>query len=332
MKILCFALLLFLPGRPGPCFPVLLNEGRLAYDDKKFDTAIKRWNGALKCPDADESRRALLRQWIDLAAERKKGAANTTPPKRRDFVEKFETPNGVPTGQVDWSAQYVEAEGMAVIDRVKYTSEAQAIAMATRGAEIVAYANLLEIAQGVRVQRSTTVRDLMTESDVVRTEVQGIVRGARRVGEPLEKAGMVHVRVRMPLYDLAPLAAKESGGIVATHPPDPRPQPVGWLLPPAPGDSAALLLRFDGGRFDPALSLVITDDSGLTLFDFAALVSPTGETARSSDWNGPKLEARAEQRADGTVRLLSNTDVVLSYLKQRALSGNTARPAVAFLP
>jgi len=330
MKTCFFTLLFSLACWPGPdCFPLLLNQGRTAFDQQKYDTAIKKWNGALLCPDADAPRRALLRQWIELAHERKTGPMRTA---RREFVEKYETASDKIAGQVNWSRQYVEAEGMAVVDRAKYALEAQAVAVATRGAEVVAYANLLEIAQGVRVQRTTTVRDLMTESDVVRTEVQGIIRGARREGEPLEKGGIVYVKVRMPLYDLAPLAGKESGVMAGARAPDPRPLSVGWLLPAGPGDSRALLLRFDDGRFDPALAPSLTDEGGRPLFDLAALISPTGTTPGSPDWNGPLLEARAAQQADGTVRLLSNADAVLPYLQRRAEAGGKARPGVAFLP
>lgn len=330
MKIVFLSLLFSLTGLPGPCYSVLFEQGHEAFKQKKYDTAIKKWRGGLECPDADVPERALLRQWIDLAGERKKGTATTAAPARRDFVEKIEKPSGA--AQIDWSNQYLEAGGMAVIDRDKYASKAQAEAVAVRGAEIVAYANLLEIAQGVRVQRSTTVRDLMTESDVVRTEVQGIVRAARRVGEPIEKNGAMYVRVRMPLYELAPLTAQTAGTDAYPKQPALRPEPVGWLLPPAPGDSLALLLRFSDGRFDPTLAPVLTDETGTALFDLSTLIgAPAEGVALPPDWAGPKLDARAEQRDDGTVRLLDNAGAVLEYLRKRAAAGDRSQPAVVFL-
>lgn len=331
MKIVFLALLLLANAqRPGPCYQLLFEEGRTACDQKKYDTAIKKWEGGLLCPDAGRNERALLRQWIDFAKEKKKGAANTAPPKRRDFVEKVLTPTG--PGQIDWSNQFVEAEGVAVIDRKRYANAAQARAVAIRGAEIVGYANLLEIAKGVRVQRTTTVRDLMTESDVVRTEVEGIVRGARRVGEPEEKDDVIYVQVRMPLYQLSTLSIRTTG--IGAYPETPalRPEPVGWLLPPPPGDSLALLLRFNDSRFDPALAPVIADETGTVLFDLSGLIAPPGGApAAPPDWNGPKLEARAIQRADGTVHLPDNTGEVLEYLRKRAETGGKMQPVVAFL-
>lgn len=326
-------LLLLLCCRPfflaGPCFEFLLNKGIAELEAKNYDKALLKWNGAMECPDAGPGERALLRQWIAIANERKTGPVRAG---RREFVENFEAKTDKTAGQVNWSRQFVEAEGMAVIDRVKYANEAQARAVALRGAEVVAYANLLEITKGVRVQRSTTVRDLMTESDVVRTEVEGIVRGARREGEPREKDGLMYVRVRMPLYELSPLAAQTAAAAAAApNPLYPRPEPAGWLLPPVPGETRALLLRFDG-PFNPALAPVIADDQGNTLFDLSVLIAPPGSApAVPPDWNGPKLEARAVQRADGTLHLPDNAGEVLAYLRERAETGGKMQPVVAFL-
>lgn len=312
----------------GPCYSELFQEGYAAFNEKKYATAIKKWKGGLLCPDAGVSERALLRQWIELAHEKKKNAGQAPAPTRRNFVEKIETPAG--DGQIDWTERYVEAMGMAVIDRNKYALEAQAKAMAIRGAEAVAYANLLEIAQGVRVQRNTTVRDLATESDLVRTEVRGIVRGARQVGEPLEKDGMMHVRVRMPLYDLAPLAAQTPDNVAYHHLQLPRPQATGWLLPPVPGEDRALLLRFDQ-YFDPALAPIIADDAGKTRFDLSVLIAPAGNAGAPPDWNMPRLEAGAVQRPDGTIQLLNNATEVLEYLERMTKIGYKTQPIVAFL-
>ena len=44
-------------------------------------------------------------------------------------------------GQVNWSEQYIEAKGTAVIDYDRFPNQAQARAMATRGAIVVAQRN-----------------------------------------------------------------------------------------------------------------------------------------------------------------------------------------------
>jgi hypothetical protein len=82
-------------------------------------------------------------------------------------------------GKVDWSSQFIEAKGESVLDPERFKNPAQAKAMATRGAVVVAQRNLLEIVKGVHVQGETTVEDMMTKRDLITTRVEGIVKGAQ---------------------------------------------------------------------------------------------------------------------------------------------------------
>ncbi|MES2389529.1 MAG: hypothetical protein V4543_16110, partial [Bacteroidota bacterium] len=103
-------------------------------------------------------------------------------------------------GLVNWTGQFVEAKGTGIINNEKFKIPAQAKAAAQRAAMADAQRNLLEIVKGVDVNSETTVKDLMLESDNIRTQVQGIVKGAQLQGEPVEKDGAVFVTLRMPLY------------------------------------------------------------------------------------------------------------------------------------
>jgi len=54
---------------------------------------------------------------------------------------------------------------------------------AIRAAEVMAYRRLAEIINGVHVSGQATVRECALESDAVRTAVNGLIRGARKVHE-----------------------------------------------------------------------------------------------------------------------------------------------------
>lgn len=103
-------------------------------------------------------------------------------------------------GKVNWTEQYVEAIGFSVLDTARFKNPAQARAMAQRGAVVVAQRNLLEIVQGVNINSETTVKDFMIESDIIKTKIEGVLKGATIVGEAVEKFGMIEVTMRVPLY------------------------------------------------------------------------------------------------------------------------------------
>ena len=61
----------------------------------------------------------------------------------------------------------------------KAVNAAQARLMAERAAKVDGYRNLLEQAYGLQVTGSTTVRDFVTQSDTVRTQLDAFIRGAK---------------------------------------------------------------------------------------------------------------------------------------------------------
>jgi hypothetical protein len=71
--------------------------------------------------------------------------------------------------------------------------------MAERAAQVVAYRNLLEAIKGVRVDSTTTVENFMVTSDVIRTEVSGIIQGATVMDKKYMSDGSVEVTVGMKL-------------------------------------------------------------------------------------------------------------------------------------
>lgn len=102
-------------------------------------------------------------------------------------------------GQINWTEQYIEATGSGIAP--SQGNAGQQKLMARRAAVADAYRQLAEVVEGVQVTAETTVRNYVTESDLIRTRVQAVLKGAQPVGEPrLTADGAVEMTVRMPLY------------------------------------------------------------------------------------------------------------------------------------
>ena len=180
-----------------------------------------------------------------------------------------------PGGSVNWTDQYVQARGESVIDTVRFKNKAQARAMAVRGAVVVAQRNLLEIVNGVRVHGETTVENMITTSDVVYTRVDGLIRGAEMVGEPVEEYGMMVVKMKVPIYQQNGLAGavyptlgeslKSSGAILPGLETGQKEQMH---------ESGRFVFNMGGLEYDPAMFPVITDEEGNILLDLTKIYNP----------------------------------------------------------
>lgn len=184
-------------------------------------------------------------------------------------------------GQVNWSTQYIEATGTGIVDNERYKNPAQARAMAIRGATVVAQRNLLEIVKGVHVQGETTVEDMMTTRDFIVTRVDGIVKGAQPVGQPMERDGMVEVRLRMPLYAEGGLATAVYDAVPETLPTDSPYQQAETATTEAAQMGAnvpdkGLAFQMNGKPFDPSLFPVVVDENGQVVLDMKKLYKPGG--------------------------------------------------------
>lgn len=87
-------------------------------------------------------------------------------------------------GGINWVEGYVRATGNGTSDR---KSAAQARLLAMRAARVDAQRNILEMIKGVKVDSQTTVENFMVTQDIIRTNVSGVVKGARIVKESVEK-------------------------------------------------------------------------------------------------------------------------------------------------
>jgi hypothetical protein len=102
------------------------------------------------------------------------------------------------SGQINWTVGEVTATGIGAPPAMPVNA-AQARAMTERAAFVVALRNLLETVKGVRVDSETVVENFMTKSDVIKTRVSGIVRGARVLKTRYLSDGSVEVLVGMSM-------------------------------------------------------------------------------------------------------------------------------------
>ena len=128
-------------------------------------------------------------------------------------------------GMINWTSGEVYATGIGV-PPPNAVNPAQARAMAERAAQVVAYRNLLEIVKGVRVDSETVVENFMTKSDIIRTKVDGIIKGAMPVKKQYLSDGSVEVTVVMRMKgDFLNAVVPETFGSSVLPMPPLRPAP-----------------------------------------------------------------------------------------------------------
>ncbi len=194
----------------------------------------------------------------------------------QNTVSMSEWVDKVGQGSVNWSAGYIEAVGIgAPPDRS--IGKINARPMALRAAKVDAYRNILEITKGVQVDARTTVRDFTVESDVVNTQVEGLVKGAQVVDQQYMSDGTVEVRLRMPLYGnlsqiVVPLAIEKRKAVPPPAPAAPAPAtpaPAVTAPPPAPVAYTGLVIDARGIGARPAMSPRIYDEEGKEIYGSA---------------------------------------------------------------
>jgi hypothetical protein len=92
----------------------------------------------------------------------------------QDLVEQ------IGNGDINWTKGVVQAKGIGAPPE-RYYGKPQARPMALRAAKLDAMRNLLEVTKGVRISSTTTVKDYVVESDIIMSQVQGMVKGAQVV-------------------------------------------------------------------------------------------------------------------------------------------------------
>ena len=167
----------------------------------------------------------------------------------------------------NWNTNTIEVTGMGVAPP-RSISPAHASMQARRAAVADAYRQLAEVVSGVNVDSETTVEQMMLTSDVVKTRVSAVIRGARIVSEGELAGGGYSVTMQLSLFGENGLAET-----VIERPPvvEPFPMPSPTYQPPAPkpnyGGYTGLIVDCRGlGTLNPVMSPVIKNSNGQKIY------------------------------------------------------------------
>ena len=181
----------------------------------------------------------------------------------------------------DWNANKIQVTGMGVANPQLVRSPAHAAMLARRAAVADAYRQLAEVVNGVQVDAETTVEQMMLTSDVVKTRISAVIKGAQIVSEGELSGGGYSVTMEIPLFGgnggLAETVI-ERPQIVEPFPmpaPDYRP-PTDYTPPTIPdytppkyssGKYTGLVVDCKGlGRINPVMSPVIRNEHGEKIY------------------------------------------------------------------
>jgi hypothetical protein len=188
--------------------------------------------------------------------------AGIAPAQLIGTVKDVEQPVGS-TGKIDWTTGVITAVGIGA-PPAQPANAAQARAMAERAAQVVAYRNLLEAVKGVRVDSTTLVENFMVTSDVIRTEVSGIIQGAMIMDKKYMSDGSVEVTVGMKLTGALADALLPKG------PQTPPTGLTGTLAPATPGQLyTGLIVDARGLGVKPAMAPKILNEDGKEVYGSA---------------------------------------------------------------
>ncbi len=241
-------------------------------------------------------------------------------------------------GQVNYSERMVRATGIGAVNP-NAASVGAARAGAITAARMDAYRRLLEAVKGVRVNSETTVRNSMVENDVIRTEVDGMVRGANRVGDAKYLSDTsVEVTLEVPLSGIMDLVLPTaesappppSGAMTPTMETPAAAEPAPAVAPAVAGQPiTGLIIDTRGLGVKPSMSPRVLSEAGAVLYgpgkyprDFAVTQGVVGyhkdiEAARDdARVAGNPLTVKGV-RTSGTLA----TDVVISMSDAQLAAG-----------
>ncbi len=222
-------------------------------------------------------------------------------------------------GSVNYGDRTIQAIGIGFIPE-NVINAGQARRAAMRIAKQDALRQLIEIVNGVNVTSETTVSGAMFD-DVIKTQVQGAIRGARRIGEPkylsdtsvevTYEVKMADIsRVLLPIAEKAPTLKYEDVTVVgAVTPGVSGEQKSSAEAGPTSGGVTGIIIDGKGLGLRPAMSPRIVNQSGSVVYgpgqyirDYAASNGVVGY-AKSLE------QAKADPRVQGNPLVIRGSSV-----------------------
>ena len=191
----------------------------------------------------------------------------------QDLVEQMAT------GDINWTKGVVQAKGIGAPPE-RYYGKPQARPMALRAAKLDAMRNLLEATKGVRISSTTTVKDYVVESDIIMSQVQGMVKGAQIVHQEYMSDGTVEVTMQMSLMGgfaqlILPKEIKQVESIRPIPPVHKEPLPPIVKKPSAPAPKpvsevfTGMVIDARGINARPAMAPKILNENGEEVYGSA---------------------------------------------------------------
>jgi len=149
--------------------------------------------------------------------------------------------------------------------------------LAQRAAVADAYRQLAELINGVQVDSETLVKDYVVESDIVRTKVSALIKGAR-LGKPRYMSdGTVEIDVMMGVFGQNSLSSVMIPEVIEKKEIKTMPYPQATPLPqatqepavttnPSTGSYTGLIIDGRGLGLSPAMSPQILDAKGREIY------------------------------------------------------------------
>ena len=166
-----------------------------------------------------------------------------------------------------WNEGRITAEGFGTPPANAYGAKANI--MARRAAIVDAQRNLAEQVNGVQVDAETTVENFVINSDIVKTKVSALIKGAIVVEEHAMPDGSYRVVMSMPLYGAQGLAAAVMPAIRDMNPPMPPPPVISATITTQiqmSGTYTGVIIDAEGMGLKPSFSPVIYDTSGRAIY------------------------------------------------------------------
>ena len=160
---------------------------------------------------------------------------------------------------VNWNDAKITVQGTGIAPP-NAVNPAQARMLARRAAVVDGYRQLAEVVQGVNVDAETTVENMMVTSDVIKTRVNAMIKGARVVAEGVVPGGGYQVTMEVSMFGVSNSVAQavlEKPAVMEAFP-----QPVASVPPAVPSVSVSVNVSANvgaagaGGPMTPSVPAV----------------------------------------------------------------------------
>jgi len=175
-------------------------------------------------------------------------------------------------GGIDWTHGYIYAVGEG-IPMQGIAHKGQARLTAQRASKLDATRNLLEMVKGVQIDSETTVENFMLKSDVIKTQVSGVIKGFQIVQNPKTQEdytylsdGTVRCTIRVPLNGYGGLAEVLLPSEEADEAEDKKKKKKKKKRKADNIETTGLIINAKGLRVKPSLRPRILDENGNEIY------------------------------------------------------------------